>query len=480
LIANLPTGVYFVHGASGRPLLVNARARQLLGQREDLAAGISHLPDIYKLHKANGQIYPWDELPVYKALHGGASTMRDDIVVHRPDGRHIPLVTWAAPVDLGGHGQPDAAVWVLEDLTALRQSEEQYRGLVESLPLMLLQYDKDGALCYHNPAAEQISGYSKESLKQPEFWLSCIDKADVPAFRSMVDAARDGQSARAEFRFKGADGCEKVGYALAQPRRPGGATVLVVDLTQRRRLEQELQKVQRLDLVGRIASGVVHDFNNMLTVIVGYAELIRDSIGNHPARADVDQIFLATDQARTLASQLLTFSKQRQVVMRPIDLNALTKHALDLLVPTMPDNIDIEVRGHNGAVMVLADDAPLQQVIMNLCFNARDAMPKGGKLFVETASEELPLRDPVVADAPAMTGGVRQWARLTVADSGTGMDEVVKSRIFEPLFTTKERGSGLGLAVVKQVVEGFGGCIRVTSAPGQGTHFDVWLPLRPG
>ena len=357
--------------AQGRPLLVNARARQLLGQREDLAGGLSHLSAIYGLHRTNGQPYPWQELPVSKALLDGSTSMRDDIVVHRPDGRRIPLVTWAAPVDLGGHGQPDAAVWVLEDLTALRQSEEQYRGL-----------------------------------------------------------------------------------------------------------EQELHNVQRLELVGRIASGVVHDFNNLLTVIVGYTELAREAVGNHAAKDDLERILQAVEQAKRLAGQLLTFSKQRQVVMRPVDLRAVTKRALELLSATMPDNVDLELREQEEEVVVIADDAPLQQVVMNLCLNARDAMPVGGRLTVETAREQPLPDDLTVANPGAATGNVRQWARLTIADTGSGMTAAVKARIFEPLFTTKERGSGLGLAVVKQIVEGFGGSIRVTSTPEKGTRFDVWLPLR--
>jgi len=476
LVAHLPTGVYFVHGTQGRPLLVNARARQLLGQREDLAAGLSHLSTIYGLHRTDGQPYPWRELPVSKALHEGSTCMRDDIVVYRPDGRRIPLVTWAAPVDLGGHGHPDAAVWVLEDLTALRQSQEQYRGLVESLPLMLLQFDQNLALSYHNPATEESTGYTGEALRQAGFWQGCIHPDDGPAFTALLDAARAGQSSRAEVRYRAADGSEQVGYALAQPRRPGGVTVLVVDMTQRRRLEQDLQNVQRLELVGRIASGVVHDFNNLLTVIAGNAELARASVGDHPGKDDVERILQATEQAQRLAGQLLTFSKKRQVVMRPVDLHAVTKHALELLVTTMPDNIEVEMRGQEEAVIVLADDAPLQQVVMNLCLNARDAMPEGGRLLVETACDQELPGDLTVADPVAANGGVRQWARLTVADTGCGMDAKVKKRIFEPLFTTKEGGSGLGLAVVKQIVEGFGGCIRLSSTPGKGTRFDVWLP----
>jgi PAS domain S-box-containing protein len=624
LVANLPTGVFFVHGINGQPLLVNARARHLLGQREDLAAGLSHLPTVYRLHRPDGRPYPWDELPVYHALRNGTTSMRDDIVVHRPDGRRVPLVTWAAPVNLaGGSGEHDAAVWVLEDLSGLRQaeaarqetelrlrvivetmaeglvvqnqsglivdcnaaacailgasaaqlrtwsalageagclgedgkplprdeqpdrvvfrtgkpvrdlvlglrppapangeapatvrwllansmpvsltdklgdsrglrcvttfaditahrqalevlrhSEEQYRGLVETLPLMLLQFDADGTLSYFNPATETITGYGAEQLRRAGFWRDCVHSDDQQALAALL--AGGGQPGRLEFRYRAADGSERVGYAVAQPRRPGGTAVLVVDMTQRRRMEQELQKVQRLDLVGRIAGGVVHDFNNLLTVIIGSAELARAAAPEHPARADLERLLEAADQATLLANQLLAFSKQRQVVLREIDVNATVARSLDLLRSALPPTIAVELRTEPGGARVLADVGPLQQVLMNLCLNARDAMPRGGRLVVEVGqAEALPT---AVKVPPPTANGAHGWVRLSVADDGCGMDEAVQARIFEPLFTTKERGSGLGLAVVQQIVEGLGGGVEVHSAPGKGARFDVWLP----
>jgi PAS domain S-box-containing protein len=478
LVAHLPTGVFFVHGKQGLPLLVNARARQLLGQREDLAAGVSHLSTVYRLHRPDGTPYPWEELPVYKALRFGAAGMRDDIVVHRPDGRKIPLVTWAAPVNLGTEGEADAAVWVLEDLTALRQAEERYRVLVETLPLMLLQFDAKGALTFHNPAAESITGYLADVLTEPGFWRSCVHADDWPALAGLLEAAGGGQAGRAEFRYRAANGAEQVGYALAQPRRPGGATLLVVDMTPHRRMERELQKVQRLELVGRIAGGVVHDFNNFLTVILSYAELARQSLGGHAVARDLEKVTEAAEGAARLAGQLLAFSRQRQVVMRPVDVCAAVERSVALLRPTLPFNLAVEVEAAPGPLEVMADEAPLQQVLMNLLLNARDAMPEGGRIRVAAAAVALTAGDSTVAAAPGASGGVREWVRLSVADSGCGMDAEVQARIFEPLFTTKERGSGLGLAVVKQIVEGFGGCIQVDSAPGRGARFDVWLPAR--
>jgi PAS domain S-box-containing protein len=623
LIANLPAGVFFVHGPMGTPVLVNHRARQLLGRREDLAAGIEHLPEVYRLHGADGSLYSWEELPVSKALRLGTTTMVNDIVVHRLDGRKVPLVSWAAPVDLGGQGKPEAAVWVLEDLTALQQAEvarresearlrtiietmaegvivqgqdgtvvecnpaacailgveprqllaqnalapearciredgsaflrdeqpdrralqtgqairdvvmgilrgdestrwvlvnamplpviktntikparvvttfaditahrqalnvirsakEKYQDLVDHLPLMLLQFDGEGRITYMNPATQQITGYSAEELSRPEFWNGLLLGEDLPRFRKALERTLAGYSAHAEFRYRAREGDEKVGYALAQPHvhdgQVIGTTCLVVDMTLQRRLEQELQRSQRLQLVGRLASGTVHDFNNLLTAMMGLAVIARKDLpAEHPVADELDRIVHIGEQAAHLAGQLLTFSKKRQIVPQEVEVNTAVVHTLKLLRGVMPDNIVAKSELMGGDLKVRADDTQLKQVLMNLCLNARDAMPGGGTLMVRTEARPGP---PSGQGVPIMQPGgpTAPWVVLTVEDTGQGMSEAVQARIFEPFFSTKERGSGLGLAVVRQVVEGMGGRIEVWSQPDQGTRMSVWLP----
>ena len=190
LVANLPAGVFFVHGTSGRPILVNARARQLLGRREDTGAGLEHLSRVYQLHRPGGTPYPVEELPVWMALRNGLTTMRDDIVVHRPDGRRVPLVTWAAPIDLVGRGQLDAAVWVLEDLTTLRQaeaalrdSEARLRTVIETMAEGLIVQNDREIITECNPAACRILGLPADqirgrSLSDPEW--RCVREDGSP------------------------------------------------------------------------------------------------------------------------------------------------------------------------------------------------------------------------------------------------------------------------------------------------------------
>jgi PAS domain S-box-containing protein len=619
LVNHLPTGVFFVHGPQGQPLFVNARARQLLGQREDMAAGLSHLPTVYRLHRPDGTLYPWEELPVSKALRLGLSGMRDDIVVHRPDGRRLPLVTWGAPVNLGVQDQA-GAVWVLEDLTALRQaeaayrasearlratietmaeglvvqdrtgrvvewnpaacaildvpaaemghrsalgpdegclrddgsslpadehpdrvslrtgqpvrnvvmgipagqgggsdspaapalrwilvntmplpgptergregrvvttfaditaqrqaaevlrlSEEKYRGLVEHLPLLVLQFDARRRVTYLNPAAEAALSHAASALAAG-VWEGLVPADDLPVLLGLLEKAEEGRGGRGEFRFRGRDGGERIGYALAQRASPkvrhAGVTLLIVDMTHQRRLERELQRVQRLDLVGRLASGVVHDVNNMLTVMLTLAEVVRTGLPqDHAAWPDLQRITQAGEQAQQLMGELLAFGKDRRVPPQRLDLNAVVARNLELLRGAMPPGVTVEAVLAPGGAWALAEETQVQQVLMNLGLNARDAMPAGGRLTVETGG----------ADAAGGTPRVR----LTVRDTGHGMTEDVRARIFELFFTTKERGSGLGLAVVKQIVEGFGGWIDVSSRPGEGTRFDVWLPVAP-
>jgi signal transduction histidine kinase len=261
-----------------------------------------------------------------------------------------------------------------------------------------------------------------------------------------------------------------VGHLILQPRRQGdelvGITALIVDMTLQRRLEQELELAQRLESVGRLASGIAHDFNNMLTVVLTLTELAHDALpSDHPVREDLRRVADAGEQAANLAAQLLAFSKKRPGARR-VDVNAVAGQTLSLLRGTLPANIALESTLANGELFVQADESQLQQILMNLCLNARDAMPQGGRLLVQTLTACAPDGQPA---------GSTGWVRLSVQDSGHGIAADVKSQMFRPFFSTKEGGTGLGLAVVQHIVESYGGRIEVWSQPGEGTRIDIWL-----
>jgi signal transduction histidine kinase len=214
-----------------------------------------------------------------------------------------------------------------------------------------------------------------------------------------------------------------------------------------------------------LAGGVAHDFNNLLSVVLTLADLARGHLPpEHPVYADLRRISEAGEQAAALASQLLALSRRRAVAgQEHIEVNRVVRRTLELLRATLPDTLQVKADLAETPLIIRADETQLQQVVMNLCLNARDAMPEGGVLCVATALE-----------GGGADNGVAR-VRLSVEDSGVGMSEQVRARIFEPFFTTKE-STGLGLAVVQQIIESQGGRVEVASQPGQGARFDVWWP----
>jgi PAS domain S-box-containing protein len=484
LVANLPTGVFFVQGPWGQPILVNARARQLLGQREDLSAGAAHISEIYRLHRPDGTPYPAEELPIVKALRFGTTCLANDIVVHRLDGRRVPLITWAAPVDLGNLGRPEAAVWVLEDMTTLHQaelarseSEARLRATFEALGEGLLIQDRHGNILECNPAAADILGVTPKDLLG-QTWLGlnhdCLQADGTPLPPDQQPdrvALTTGQAVRNFIVGMPKDGHLRwlqvnsvplpLGTVLGGGDRGVRLVTTFADITGHRQTQEDLQKSQRLELMGRLASGTVHDFNNMLTALLGMASLARGGLTpEDPVRDDLNRIIDIGEQAANVAGQLLAFSKQRRAEARPIDINGAVVHALAILKGIIPDAIHAETQLASGELWVLADDTQLQQIVMNLCLNARDAMPTGGTLTVSTTRA---------------VEGEQAWIRCAIQDTGCGMDSDTVAHIFEPFFTTKERGTGLGLAVVRQIIQQFDGRIEVKSEAGKGTQFEFWL-----
>src|SRR5213082_3343107 len=249
----------------------------------------------------------------------------------------------------------------------------------------------------------------------------------------------------------------------------------VRDVTDQRRLQQQVLQSQKMEAVGRLAGGIAHDFNNLLTVITSYSDLLLEDLAPGDAkRDDVEQVRKAADGAAALTRQLLAFSRQQVVEPRVVSLNTVVEGLQKILRRVIGEDIELAITLAPDLGAVRADVGQLEQVLMNLAVNARDAMPTGGRLTIETANVE---HDPDYArDQEA--AAVRRFAMLAVSDTGCGMDEATKARIFEPFFTTKEtgKGTGLGLATVYGIVNQAGGFIWVYSEPDQGTSFKVYLP----
>jgi signal transduction histidine kinase/CheY-like chemotaxis protein len=249
----------------------------------------------------------------------------------------------------------------------------------------------------------------------------------------------------------------------------------VEDLTERRALEQQLLQAQKMEAVGLLAGGVAHDFNNLLTPIIGYSEMALEEVGpDSPLGSDLQQIQAAAERARDLTQQLLAFGRKQILEMRAVNLGELLNQFRRLLRPLVRENVVLTTHADADLDMVRADVTQVQQVLMNLCVNAVDAMPDGGRLTLE--AHNFTLADSDTAFALEVEPG--PYVALMVADTGHGMGPEVRRHLFEPFFTTKERGkgTGLGLATVYGIVRQHGGAIRVESAAGKGTTFTVLLP----
>lgn len=254
---------------------------------------------------------------------------------------------------------------------------------------------------------------------------------------------------------------------------------VVRDLTEQRQLEEQLRQAQRLESVGQLAGGVAHNFNNALAAIIGYSELIvRQLEPTDPVRSDVEKVLVVAEQSASLTRQLLTFSRKERVTPTVFSLNEAIVASNALLEPLMGDHVQFQMRLDPALGRVRADRPQREQIIMNFALNARDAMPDGGTLTLETMG--VTVSEAQARLHPDARRG--SYSRLSVTDTGTGMTRDVVARVFEPFFTTKEpgQGVGLGLSQVHGAVKQSGGFVTVESAPGHGTTFGLYLPVHEG
>jgi signal transduction histidine kinase/ActR/RegA family two-component response regulator len=256
-----------------------------------------------------------------------------------------------------------------------------------------------------------------------------------------------------------------------------GTEWFVEDVSERRDLEQRLLHIQKMDAVGRLAGGVAHDFNNLLTVIIGYAAALRERLHAAADVAEIDEIRRAADRAQALTAQLLQFSRRQLMAPRVVDVNTIVSDSRRMLERVIGEQITVAVELVGEPALIRADPAQVEQVVVNLALNARDAMPRGGRLHITTGLRTI--REPGRSPAHAPPG---EYVVLQVSDTGTGMDAATVERIFEPFFTTKDlgRGTGLGLSTVYGIVQQSGGAIAVQSEPGAGSTFIVLFPRVDG
>ena len=362
---------------------------------------------------------------------------------------------------------------------ALRDSEERYRTLVEGVRDIIFALSPEGTISSLNPAFETITGWRREAwVGQP--FERLVHPEDLPLALELLGRVVRGELRPAsQFRVRTAKSDYRVGEFSATPQLHEGRLVGILgigrDVTERVQLEQQLRQAQKMEAVGRLAGGIAHDFNNILTAITGYADLLLEDLGaTDPRRQDADEIHKAADRAAGLTRQLLAFSRQQVLQPTVLEVNKLVSDLEKMLRRLLGEDVALTTQLAPTTGRVKADPGQLEQVIMNLAVNARDAMPNGGKLTLETGNVDLD-ESYATDHYPARAG---PFVMLAVSDTGTGMSEATQAHMFEPFFTTKEKGkgTGLGLATVYGIVKQSGGFIWVYSEVGHGTTFKLYLP----
>jgi len=470
----------FMTDRDGIFTFVNPEFTRLYGYTGEEVIG-KVTPRILKSGKKTAQVYR----RFWEAILAGR-VVATEFVNRAKDGRLLNVESSANPI-LDESGNPVGFLAIQRDITerkraedALRASEANYRALVENATYGIFRSRVDGTFLAVNPALAEMLGYDSEDE------LLAVDiardiYADPGRRTAILEELRDaGRMDGVEVEWKRKDG-QGVTVRLSGRAVRGNAGALEAaefiaeDVTEQRALEAQLRQAQKMEAVGRLAGGVAHDFNNILTVILGAAELLLEQVDTADrTRADLEEIRASANRAAALTRQLLAFSRRQVLEPRALDLNAVVGNVEKMLRRLIGADIELRTVLRPGLGAAMADPGQLEQVIMNLALNARDAMPDGGKLTIETADAEL---DPAYADEhPRVQAG--RYVMLAVSDTGVGMDAATLGRLFEPFFTTKEhgRGTGLGLATVYGIVKQSGGYVWAYSEPGQGATFKVYLP----
>ena len=364
----------------------------------------------------------------------------------------------------------------------LHRSEKLAAALLESASQAIVGVDAGGRLVLVNPRAEEMFGYSRE-----EMLGSAIELLLPESRRATHNKDREEYFSRPRTRPMGIgldlagrrkDGSEfpvEVSLSFVETDEGAFAIAFVSDISQRKRLEEQLMHAQKMEAVGRLAGGVAHDFNNMLTVISGYNRMILDDLSTlDPLRGFAEEILKAADRAAALTNQLLSFSRRQIVQPRVVNVNSVIGLTEKMLHRLIGEDIDLKLILAQDAGNIFVDPGQVEQAIVNLAVNSRDAMPQGGRLTIETSN--VSLDENYARTHMGVQPG--EFVMVAVSDSGTGMDLETRRRIFEPFFTTKAKGkgTGLGLATVYGTVKQAGGDIWVYSEPGRGTTFKLYFP----
>jgi len=486
VLETLPAGVWILE-KDGRIALSNEAARKIW-------AGARYLGiDLYDNYKGwwhdTGKRIEKDEWAGARAINRGETSLGEIIDIECFDGNRKTIVNSAVPLR-NDKGQIFAAVIVNRDITELKhaekllmESEKKYRILFEESKDAILVSDPGGNLLDANQAAIELFGYTKEELfsldparlyYNPEdrkrLWQKLISSGFVNDYEAEMKRKDD----------------EKIIVHLSisvirdEEGKIFGHRGIAHDVTERRKLEQQLLQAQKMESIGLLAGGVAHDFNNLLTAISGYGQILNDSISadDELMRESIEQVLKAAERAAELTRGLLAFSRKQVINPKPVHIDAIISNTGKLIRRIIGEDIEFITAFSDKKLLVMADAGQIEQVLMNLATNARDAMPYGGRLLIST--KQVVVREGSEAQHGLSKSG--ECALICVADTGPGIAKKSLDKLFEPFYTTKEvgKGTGLGLSIVYGIIKQHDGSVLVSSKPGKGTTFNIYLPLIEG
>ena len=477
LIDNLPHLIY-IKDSESRFVIANNATAQFMGVSPDELMGRTDF-DFYPQELA--MQFHADEQAIIKS--GQPLISKDEPNVDRAGNRRWLLTTKVPLRD--SEGEIVGIVGIGRNITERKQAEEELRrlkefneGIVQSMTEGIIVENAEGYLTLVNPSAAALLGYNTPDELLGQHWTVVVPPDQQPIIQAAHERQGGGEADRYDVELIRRDGTRVSVLISGSPRfeegRFVGTLAVFTDITERKQLEAQLRQAQKMEATGTLAGGIAHDFNNLLTSILGFASVVHTELpDDSPLRFDIETIIHSARRGSELTRQLLAFARRSQVEVHPLSLNDVAREVIKLLERTIDKAIAIEPHLTDDLPIVEGDAGQLHQMLLNLCLNARDAMPQGGQLIIET--QNVTLSEEKTHTELNLEAG--QYVLLSVTDTGIGMDAETQQRLFEPFFTTKEHGRGLGLAMVYGIVRGHGGAIHVYSEPSQGSTFKVYLPV---